>query len=361
MAVFLLTLQQLGAKLTACSDNAYAADDDVVAYLKQQGMTIFARARMSREEYFTAMEQAIAHVKDDDQLHLAEDGCDITQYMLEHHPEVLKNVTVATEQTTCGVNIFKRLFAADKLAMPVMNINHCFTKQWFDNNIGIQQSLIHGLTSASVSLPGKTVTIFGFGPIGQGAAHAMQASGARVNIVESDIIALMQADMAGYTPVSARHALETSDICLTATGCIDTIPGDMIKKYARSGLMLGNIGHGTKEYDLAYLEVAGKKAMLNEYIDAYTLPDNRVIRSFCQGFLVNFMSGCGNMPRVMSLTFTLTVLAHLQAVTSDGQLTAGLHNLDRAAELDSARRNFPHLTDLLYRLDDYQLEYLVQA
>jgi adenosylhomocysteinase len=358
--VFLLTLQKLGAKIAACSDNAFASDDDVVAYIRSEGITIYAQSNMSSDEYFGSMEKAISDVKDEKLLHIIDDGCDITQYIAEHHPSLFSKTRLITEQTTCGINFLKRLFADKKVNAPAININHCFTKQWFDNNIGIQQSLIHALTTSGISIPGKNITVFGYGPIGQGAAHALRSSGAMVNIVEPNIIALMQAEMAGYKPMSVQEALQTSDLCLTATGCVDTISAGMINKHARSGITLGNVGHGTSEYPVAYLEAEAKKSPLNEYLDIFTLKDGRAVNSLCKGALVNFIAGSGNMPRVMGITFTLTILAHLRAARSHERMAVGLHSLSRSLEVESAKRNFPHLVDILYPLQDYQIEYLVQ-
>lgn len=358
--VFLLTLQELGAKIAACSDNAFAADDDVVTYIRNQGIAIYAKSNMSKDEYFGAMEQAIADIKDDEVLQIIDDGCDITQYIAEHHPHLFDKTRLITEQTTCGINFLKRLFADNKVNAPAININHCFTKQWFDNNIGIQQSLIHALTNAGISIPGKSITIFGYGPIGQGAAYALRSSGAKVSIVEPSVIALMQAEMAGYMPISLEGALRTSDLCLTATGCIDAISKEMLNSYARSGIMLGNIGHGTSEYPVAYLETEAKKTILNDHVDRFTLKDGRHIYSLCKGALVNFLAGGGNMPRVMGITFTLTLLAHLQAASMPAREAVGLHNLQRSLEIESAKRNFPHLADIAYPLQAYQAEYLVQ-
>lgn len=357
---FLITMQKLGANIAACSDNAFAADDDVVAYLQKIGIAIYARSNMTKSEYFEAMEQAIACVADEDILHIIDDGCDITQYIAEYYPELFKKTRLITEQTTCGVNFLKRLYADKKVGAPAININHCFTKQWFDNNIGIQQSLIHALTNAGISLPGKVITIFGFGPIGQGAAHALRSSGAQVNIVEPSIIALMQAEMAGYRPVSVVDALRLSDICLTATGCVDTISASMIEKYAKDGIILGNIGHGTGEYDVKFLEKNAQKVQLNSFVDVFELGDKRRIHSLCKGALVNFLAGTGNMPKVMSITFTLTALAHLDVIQNKSKLALRINALKRDIEKESAARNFPHLSEMLYPLDDYQIEYLVQ-
>jgi len=359
--VFLLALQKLGARIAACSDNAFATDDDVVAYLRAQGVTVFAQSNMSPEQYQVAMKQAVNAIADAERLHIIDDGCDITRYIAENHPQLFRRTRLISEQTTCGVHYLKRLYRQRQVDAPAVNINHCYSKQLLDNHIGIQQSLIHALTVAGVSLPGKRVTVFGFGPLGQGVAQAMRASGAHVAVVESDIIALMQAEMMGYMVYSAEEALGRSDLCLTATGCIDTISADMLADHAGSELMLGNLGHGTQEFAVSFLEQTGSKTRLNQHIDAYELADGRVIYSLCKGALVNFLAGGGNMPKVMGMTFSLTLLAHLQAARSAERLPVALHRLDRSLELQSAQYNFSHLADKLLTLSDDQKRYLTQA
>ncbi len=356
---FLITLQALGAKVAACSDNAFAADDDVVAYLTSKQIKIFAKSNMTQVEYFEAMDRAITIIKDDSTIHIADDGCDITRYIAEHKPYLLNKIKIISEQTTCGINHLQNLFADNKLSTPAIDINHCFIKEWFDNSIGIQQSLIHALTTAGISLPGKTISIFGYGYVGRGAAHILKQSGARIAIVETNIMKLMQAEMEGYAPISAAEALQTSDLCLTASGCNNTISKELMDSYAKDKLILGNIGHGTEEYDEAYLKMHTSMPV-NQYLEAFTLKGGQNVYSLCQGALVNFLAGGGNMPRVMDITFTLTILVHLDMLNK-ARLPVGLHMPDKKLEEACAKRSFSHLLPLLYDLTSDQKQYLNQS
>jgi S-adenosylhomocysteine hydrolase len=45
--VLLMALRDLGAVVAACADNQYASDDDVVSFLKSEGIAIFAKSNMS--------------------------------------------------------------------------------------------------------------------------------------------------------------------------------------------------------------------------------------------------------------------------------------------------------------------------
>jgi len=357
--VLLLALQSLGAKIAACSDNAYAADDDVVAYVKSQGIAIFAKSNMTHDEYHEAMENAVQSIDSDLQLQIIDDGCDITQYLAENHPQVLKRARVVSEQTTCGVNFLKTLHKANQLPIPAININNSYTKKWFDNYLGIRQSLIHGLASVGLSVSGKKISIFGYGPVGKGAAVALRAHGAHVSIVEKDITLLMQAELEGFTPISVKEALSESQICISATGCIDTISADDIQSYAHDGLILGNIGHGNREFDISYLKKKAKMRRIGTHLDGYRLQDGREIIAMCDGALVNFLAGGGNSSVFMSLTFTLTLLAHIYVAEGRiGSLAPGVYDIFSGLEKTSVELNYPHLMKKISVLTPEQESYL---
>lgn len=357
--VFILALKALGAKISWCSDNRFASDDDVVSYLKSQAISIFAKSNMSASEYFSCMESAIKEVEKDPYIQIADDGCDITRYLVNNQNDVLKRVSGITEQTTCGVNYLKDLYKKRNLNIPSININHCFTKYWFDNYYGIQQSLIQAVTNLGISIPTKAITIFGYGPVGKGAANALRKMGADVYIVEKDLLLLMQAEWDGFGIYSSEEALRNSDICLTATGCVDTISGEMIRKYAKSGLYLGNIGHGTSEYDLAYLENNATRNKISDLIDEYNFPDSRIIYSLCHGALINFIAGSGNPSKVMSLTFTLILLAQVDLYKNKkAYKEVKIYNLAKNLEYESVALNEPELEKRLYLLSEKQKNYI---
>lgn len=357
--VFLLALRDLGAIVAACADNQYATDDDVVSFLQSAGINIFAKSHMTSNEYFTAMDDAIDTLAGMKDIQIVDDGCDITDYIMQHRPEVMKRVRVISEQTTCGINRLKTLYQEKRLQVPAININHSFTKQWFDNYIGIQQSITHALTQCGITIAGKNITICGYGAVGKGAANALRSLGARVTIVEQNIIYLMQSELEGFTPISLADALATSDICITATGCIDTIPGEAIQAHAKSGLILANIGHGSAEYDVRFLKDASKYRRLNQFTDEFTLPDGRQIYSLCGGALLNFLAGDGNPSTLMSLTFTLTLLTHLAAASDKStNRAADIHSVFEGLEKESVELCFPHLVKKVTRLNDTQRAYL---
>ena len=357
--VLLMALRDLGAVVAACADNQYASDDDVVSFLKSDGIAIFAKSNMSSEEYHSAMDNAIDALTGQNNIQIIDDGCDITRHIIKNRPEVMERVRIISEQTTCGINHLKTLHKRSRLAVPAININHSFTKQWFDNYIGIQQSIVHALTQCGITIAGKNITVCGYGPVGKGAANALRSLGARVSIVEQDIIYLMQAELEGFIPTSLADALASSDICITATGCINTISGALIQAHAKDGIILANIGHGNEEYDVLFLKKTAKQRRLNQFTDEFTLDDGRHVYSLCDGALLNFIAGGGTPSTLRALTFTLPLLTQITAASDAlGSLDTGIHCVFEGLEKMSVELCFPHLVERVTPIDDIQRAYL---
>lgn len=355
---FFMALNRLGADIAACSDNRFATDDDVVAYLNSEGIPVFAKSNMTLAEYHRAMDLAIDCHANKQLIQIVDDGCDITTYIAKSRPDVLRDVRAVTEQTTCGINFLKTLYKDDLLPVPAVNINHSYIKKWFDNYIGIQQSLIHAFSNAHISIAGKKVAVIGFGAVGKGAAKALRCNGVSVGVVDKDITMLMQAELEGYDVISLAQALRDYDICITATGCIDTITKQDVETHARDGLMLINIGHGDKEF--CYKELTAQNMRtLNSHIDITTLDDGREIFSLCKGALFNFLAGGGNPSAVMGLTFTLELLAHVQIARGEyDNAENSIHRLSASTEISAVELNFPHLIKMQSKLSLSQEAYM---
>ncbi len=355
-----LTLTAMGARVRWCSDNRFASDDDVVAYLNAEGIPVFARANMSLTEYYASMDKAMRFPGRKERLvHLIDDGADLTSYLAEIEPAYFHRVRGVTEQTTCGLAQIRRLYARHRLPLPTININDCFTKKYFDNYYGVQQSLVHGLAAATgMQLAGKAIAVFGYGPVGRGAASILRSIGARVVVVECDLLRLVQAHFDGFGAVDPYAAVTTADLCITATGCVGVISPDLLEA-AADGLILCNIGHGTLEYDVEYLRRVAAPREVNDRLQAFRLPSGKTVYSLCDGALVNVIAGRGNPPAIMSLTFTLQILGQLEFLRHpDDYREWRVHDLPRRVEVECAELNYPSLAQRLYRLRPDQLEYL---
>lgn len=273
--LLILTLAELGVDLRWCSDNQLASDDDVVDFLRSEGLAVFARANMSRSEYLDALERTRRFPDDGGDASIIDDGADLTSYIAERDPGYMRRVRGITEQTTCGIAALTKLYARGATAVPSIDINGCFTKRHFDNYHGVQESLVRGLmTATGMQLAGKSASIFGYGPVGQGAATILRSLGCEVSVVEKDLLKAAHAHYAGFPVRSAHEAVSRSQLCITATGCEDTISAALIEQ-AADGLMLCNIGHGCREYDVAYLHEAAQRHVVSPFLELYTFPAAR--------------------------------------------------------------------------------------
>ncbi len=361
-ASLIIALGELGVKnLRWCSDNQFATDDDVANYLRSIGFDIFAKANMSDKEYIDAMRDASSFEDHEvsQGLVIIDDGCDITDYLIRENPKLLKKVKLITEQTTCGVNKFVNLFDQRKVPSPVVNINNSPAKKMFDNYYGVREAFIHALFNAvPQQMAGKTVSIFGYGQVGEGTAKALKALGCKCLIVEADTLNQVKANFEGFEVVTKETAIERGDIVVLATGGKHVVTAKDFEN-AKNGAVFCNIGHGNQEFDYPNLTANHPSTQVSEYLTRSKLPNGKNIYSMNEGALVNMISGTGNPPRVMSLTFSLHLLTFMDCLKNPCRYSdIKLHDVDDAITEQALRLNHPELELLRTKLTDEENQYL---
>ena len=143
-----------------------------------------------------------------------------------------------------------------RLAFPAINVNDSVTKSKFDNLYGCRESLVDGIKRATdVMVAGKVALVAGYGDVGKGSAQALRALSAQVWITEIDPICALQAAMEGYRVVTMDYACDKADIFVTATGNIDVITHEHMKRMKNNAIVC-NIGHFDNEIDVAGLKAA---------------------------------------------------------------------------------------------------------
>lgn len=79
----------------------------------------------------------------------------------------------------------------------------------------------------------------------------------------------------------------------------------------------------------------------------------------CDGALLNFLAGFGNLSLVMSLTFTLSALAQIQLAMERARFPQNkIYSIDTELEQQCAALHFPELRPTVYRLSERQRNYL---
>lgn len=359
-AVLIDTLVKLGAEVRWSSCNIFSTQDQAAAAVAQAGIPVFAWKGMSIEEYYWCIAQTIIFQNQPLNM-IIDDGGDLTNYIHDHHPELLKGIRGISEETTSGVRNLLKKFSNGSLGVPAINVNDSVTKAKFDNLYGCRESFVDGLKRATdVMIAGKTVVIAGYGDVGKGCAESVSAFGARVLISEIDPICAYQAALRGYQVVTMEEAAPLGDIFVTATGCVDVIRAEHMEQMKDHAIVC-NIGHFDSEIDVSWLTNNPHliESNIKPQVDRFTWKNSgKSLILLARGRLVNLGCAKGHPSYVMSNSFSNQVLAQIELWTNPGKYPIGVHRLPRILDEKVARLHLDNLGIHLSKLTKNQADYL---
>jgi len=283
---------------------------------------------------------------------LAEDG--------QRWTAIAGGIMGVTEETTTGVHRLYEMAREESLLFPAINVNDSVTKSKFDNKYGCRHSLIDGINRATdVLIGGKAAVVCGYGDVGKGCAESLRGQGARVMVTEVDPICALQAAMDGYEVVQLESVLESADIFITATGCLDVITAEDMARMKHQAIV-GNIGHFDNEIDMAGLShIPGvERETIKPQVDAWTFPDGHTVIVLSEGRLLNLGNATGHPSFVMSNSFTNQVLAQIELYGSPGDYPVGVYTLPKHLDEQVARLHLAALGVELTTLTKKQADYL---
>ena len=357
-AVWIETLTALGAEVTWTSCNIYSTQDHAAAAIAVTGVPVYAWKGQTLTEADWCMDQQVFAFEGGRGPNLIlDDGGDLTGWVHNNYPEVIKDCKGLSEETTTGVHRLVQMHQRGKLKVPAINVNDSVTKSKFDNLYGCRESLADGLKRATdIMIAGKVVVIAGYGDVGKGCAQSMRGLGARVLITEIDPINALQAAMEGFEVLTMDHAAKVGDIFVTATGCCDVVTGAHMLAM-KDQAILCNIGHFDSEIDMRWLESAQGVVEENvkPQVDLFHF-ENKTLIVLARGRLVNLGCAAGHPSFVMSSSFTNQVLAQLALWTQEFEI--GVHVLPKLLDEEVARLHLPKLGAKLTRLTAAQAEYM---
>ena len=266
-----------------------------------------------------------------------------------------------TEETTTGVKRLYGMHKEGRLGFPAINVNDSVTKSKFDNLYGCRESLVDGIKRATdVMVAGKVALVAGYGDVGKGSAQALRALSAQVWVAEIDPICALQAAMEGYRVVTMDYAADKADIFVTATGNIDVITHEHMKRMKNQAIVC-NIGHFDNEIEVAALKQY-KWENIKPQVDHVIFPDGKRIILLAEGRLVNLGCGTGHPSYVMSSSFANQVMAQIElwtdAQTGAGQYPVGVYVLPKHLDEKVARLQLSKLNAMLTPLTDKQARYI---
>ncbi|MDE2581348.1 MAG: adenosylhomocysteinase, partial [Rhodospirillales bacterium] len=239
-AVLIETLLALGATVRWSSCNIFSTQDHAAAAIAAAGIPVFAWKGETEEEFWWCIEQTVRGPAQGTGAAggevwtpnmILDDGGDLTLLMHQRYPEMLADVRGISEETTTGVHRLRDMARDGKLLTPAFNVNDSVTKSKFDNLYGCRESLVDGIRRGTdVMMAGKVAVVNGFGDVGKGSAASLRNAGCRVMVTEVDPICALQAAMEGYEVVTMEDAAPLGDIFVTATGNVDVITLDHMRR-----------------------------------------------------------------------------------------------------------------------------------
>jgi len=359
-AVLIETLVDLGAEVRWSSCNIFSTQDEAAAAMAEAGIPVFAWKGETEEEYWWCLEQTLEWPEGQGPNLLLDDGGDLTSYVHEKHPDLLKEVNGVSEETTTGVHRLKQMDRLGLLKIPAFNVNDSVTKSKFDNLYGCRESLIDGIKRATdVMIAGKIAVVAGYGDVGKGSSQSLRGQGAGVLVTEIDPICALQASMEGYQVVTMEDAAPVGDIFVTTTGCADIICREHMDAMKDQSVVC-NIGHFDIEIDVASLndDSSLKKINVKPQVDQYVWPDGKRMILLAEGRLVNLGCATGHPAFVMSNSFTNQVMAQIDLWANGSKYENKVYVLPKLLDEKVARFHLDKLGVKLTRLSEKQAKYL---
>jgi adenosylhomocysteinase len=395
-AVLIDTLKALGAEVRWASCNIYSTQDHAAAAVAASGTPVFAYKGETLSEYWEFTHHIFTWSGKLGANMILDDGGDAT--LLVHlgakaesdrsvisHPAseeefalfaaIAKRLALdahfysrlraqikgVTEETTTGVKRLYQMHKEGTLGFPAINVNDSVTKSKFDNLYGCRESLVDGIKRATdVMIAGKIAVVNGYGDVGKGSAQALRALSAQVWVAEIDPICALQAAMEGYRVVTMDYACDKADIFVTATGNIDVITVEHMRRMKHNAIVC-NIGHFDNEIEVAALK-AYTWENIKPQVDHIVFPDGKRIILLASGRLVNLGCATGHPSYVMSSSFTNQVMAQIElwgdAQSGGKKYPIGVYVLPKHLDEKVARLQLKKLDATLTELSDKQARYL---
>jgi len=392
-AVLIETLTALGADVRWASCNIYSTQDHAAAAIAARDIPVFAVKGEGLTEYWDYTHRIFEWSDGGAPNMILDDGGDATLLIhlglraeqgdtgaiskptkeeedilfaaikkrLKEQPgwyrKNAQSIRGVSEETTTGVHRLYEMQKKGTLLWPAINVNDSVTKSKFDNLYGCRESLVDGIRRGTdVMMAGKVAMVAGFGDVGKGSAASLRQAGCRVMVSEIDPICALQAAMEGYEVTTMEDAATRADIFVTATGNLDVITVDHMRKM-KDRAVVCNIGHFDSEIQVAALKNF-RWHNVKPQVDEIEFPDGKRIILLSEGRLVNLGNAMGHPSFVMSASFTNQTLAQIELWTNPGKYEKKVYTLPKHLDEKVARLHLDKIGAKLTRLSPRQSTYI---
>jgi len=332
-AVLLETLAAGGAELVATGNHG-STQDDIVAFLRTQGMTVFGTRDDTLDEHHANVASVVAANPDV----LLDNGADLAALVVANG--TAGSIIGGTEETTSGGNRLRGELAG-QIPFPVIVINDSLLKAIGENKHAVGQSVVESfMRITNLMIPGRRFVVAGYGWCGRGVAHYLRALGGKVAVVEIDELKAFEAAMDGFRVGELLDLAEWGEVFITATGQPGILTAPFFERVA-SGAVLANCGHFPWEIDVAALRAsASGETQLDNAIERIDFADGRHVVLIADGRMFNLAGRepKGNSLESMDLGFLLQSLSLERIATAAGTLTPGAQPVPEDIDRTIARR-----------------------
>jgi adenosylhomocysteinase len=332
-AVLLEVLAAGGAEIVATGNHG-STQDDIVAFLRAQGMTVFG----TRDDSLDQHEVNLRSVLDSAPDILLDNGADLAAGLIGTGRA--GTVIGGTEETTSGADRLRGELAG-RVPFPVIVINDSPLKAIGENKHAVGQSVVESFQRiTNLRIPGRRFVVVGYGWCGRGIAQYLRALGGKVAVVEVDELKAFEAAMDGYRVAELVELAEWGEVFVTATGRPGILTGEFFEAVA-DGAVLANSGHFPWEIDVPALrEASTGSSVLDDGIERIDLPGGRHVILLADGRMVNLAGRepKGNSLESMDLGFLLQSLSLERIAHGADRLAAGAQPVPEDLDREIARR-----------------------
>lgn len=343
-AVLLETLQAGGAEIVATGNHG-STQDDIVAHLRGQGMTVFGSRADTLEQHHAnvaAVDAARPSI-------LLDNGADLAALAAARVDADAvaagdatggTGIIGGTEETTSG-GMRLRTELAGRIPFPLIVINDSLLKAIGENKHSVGQSVVESIMRiTNLRIAGRRFLVAGYGWCGRGIAQYLRAMGGKVAVSEVDDLKAFEAAWDGYRVGGIVDLASWAEVVITATGHPDVVTHEVVDALS-DGTVLANAGHFPWEIDVPGLYAqATARTTLDEAIERIDLPGGRHVVLLAEGRMMNLAGRepKGNSIEAMDLGFLLQALSLERVVRDAASLTPNAQPVPDDIERDIARR-----------------------
>jgi adenosylhomocysteinase len=330
-SVLVMAAKRLGAKVALCSANPLSAQDDIAAFLHNEGASVFAWRGETEQEYRDCIREVLALGP---QI-ITDDGSDMHAFA---HRAKTRSIIGGTEETTSGVKRLLALERSGRLMYPVVAVNNARTKYLFDNRHGTGQSTLDGIMRATgMFLPGAHVVVCGYGWVGKGVAAKARGMGAAVTVTEVDPVKALEAKMDGFEVTTLLAAAPHGDLFVTCTGQTGVIRKEHFARM-KDGAILANTGHFDVEIDAPYLYSSAKPEEVRPGVERFDITGGKKkLYLLAKGRVVNLVAAEGHPPEVMALSFANQLMSILYVAKNHEKMERKVYGVPEEIDIAVAK------------------------